>query len=265
MYPHYTSLAFDSVMRKGPDCDFYARPYLWMLENASGDTRFVAFSFPIIVHYAFGSREPVLVFRKAFERAWQLSNLRNLIRQLPGNINFAWLVAWNDIITEAVLPTLRETHMPNYTSGFDVIQRGKLSEHPIFNKYLTETKPTRGDLKLRYFNLKEPKNDDERLTNALVNMPFQDVSSGLLPPTNPFYQLSVVFGLPGQPLYRLLLGQYLTPPRVKFQNFTYNKYRVLTINGMPKVERYETDMDNLIVRVQHFRNIAKKPKSNNRG
>jgi hypothetical protein len=87
-------------------------------------------------------------------------------------------------------------------------------------------------------------------------MPFQDVVSMLLPPSNPFPQQSMVFGLPGQPSYRLLLGQYLAPPRVKFRNFSHNTRRppLLRINGVrPEVETYETDTDNFVARIQHFR------------
>jgi len=78
----------------------------------------------------------------------------------------------------------------------------------------------------------------------------------LLPPSNPFPQQSMVFGLPGQPSYRLLLGQYLAPPRVKFKNFSHNTRRppLLRINGVrPEVETYETDTDNFVARIQHFR------------
>lgn len=258
---NYTSLAYDTVMKKGPDCERYARPYRWMLEKS--DTRFAAFVFPILVHNAFGTREPVLTFCKAFERALQSSKLQTLIRQQSGDINYAWLNIWNEVIKEAITPT--------YTSGFDVIQRGKLREHPIFNEYLAEVQSARGYLKSMYTNqehLKEMvseelkqqnrklKNYDEQFLKASVSAPFQDISLNWTPPANSFYQMSVVFGLPGQPMYRFILGRFLTPPRVKFENFTYNKRRSPLLRfsdgGSPEVETYSPYVDNMIARIQRF-------------
>jgi hypothetical protein len=262
--PYYTSLAYDTVMAKGPDCERYARPYRWMLEKS--DTRFAAFVFPILVHNAFGTREPVLTFCNAFERALQSSKLQDLIRQQPKDINYAWLNIWNEVIKEAILPS--------YTSGLDVIQRGRLREHPIFSEYITEIKSARGFLKILYFNQERLKeivsetskqqdrtldNYDEQFLRDLVSVPFQDISLMWVPPVNSFYQLSVVFGLPGQPLYRFLLGQFLTPPRIKFENFTYNKPRSPLLrfsdNVRQQVPTYETYVDNMTARVKRFREV----------
>jgi len=233
-----------------------------MLERS--DTKFAAFVFPIIVHNAFGTREPVLTFRNAFERARKSSKLQDLIRQQPDQINYSWLNIWNDVIKEAILPS--------YTSGFDVIQRGALREHPIFNEYLAEVQSARGYLKSLYTNqgqLREMVSDEllqknirlnnyeEQFLISSVSTPFQDISLRWIPPTNSFYQLSVVFGLPGQPMYRFLLGRFLTPPRVKFENFTYNKRRspLSRFNDgiRPEIQTYETYVDNMITRVKRFR------------
>ncbi|MFZ0327596.1 MAG: hypothetical protein WAL66_09870 [Nitrososphaeraceae archaeon] len=59
-------------------------------------------------------------------------------------------------------------------------------------------------------------------------------------------------------MYRLLLGRFLAPPRIKFKNFTFHNPGVLLTNDISKVVGYETDMDNLVIRVQHFRNASRK-------
>jgi hypothetical protein len=66
-----------------------------------------------------------------------------------------------------------------------------------------------------------------------------------------------MYCLPGEPVYRFLLGRFLEPPRVVFENFTYNKRRSplirFTDRVRPEVETYSPYIDNMIARVQRFR------------
>ena len=77
---------------------------------------------------------------------------------------------------------------------------------------------------------------------AVLDMAFRD-----------FY---VVFGLPGQPYYRHLLGTYMAPPAVKFSNVTIYARRpgILRMQGSkPDEETYEKIFLELQKRIQRFR------------
>jgi hypothetical protein len=257
--PYYTQIAYDTVMQGGKNPELYAAPYVWLLQKASGDSKFVNFVFPIITHYAFGSPDPVGVFYNAFKRANQSSKLRELIKQQTGNINLAWLMIWKDVTEKAILPVLSEMSMPDYTSGFDVIQRGTLKDHPIFSEYHANIQPLRGHLKLMRKGmsaLMEQGVDELKIEKyMLCEMPFHDAW--------------IIFGLPGQPEYRELLGQHLPPPRIRFENFIFNAARpaLLRLQEISKVfsneatdnnttkkgRTYESTSNDLEARIRHFR------------
>jgi hypothetical protein len=259
LVPNYTSAAYDAVMQGGKNPDLYAAPYRWLLQKTSGDTRFLNFVFPIIAHHAFGSPDPPGVFYNAFEQAIQSAELHELIKQQTGNINLAWLIIWEDVIEKAILPVLREMSMPPYTSGLDVVQRGTLKDHPIFSEYLENIRPLRSHLKLMrkaISALVEQGTDEYKFEkNVLCDMPFHD-----------FW---IVFALPGQPEYREVLGRHLPPPRVRFENFIFNAARPVSLrlqeiskvfsnegvdnNTTPKDRTYESTLNDLEVRIKHFR------------
>jgi hypothetical protein len=254
----YTSKAYDAVMQGGKNPDIYAAPYRWLLQKTSGDSRFVNYVFPIIAHHAFGSPDPTGVFSRAFERAIQSAELRELINQQTGNINLSWLMIWEDVIEKAILSVLRETGMPNYTSGFDVIQRGTLRDHPIFSEYPGAIPPLRGNLKLMrkaLFALVPQGIDEYKFEKyVLCDMTFHD----------PW----ILFGLPGQPEYRVL-GRHLPPPAIHFKNFTFSAtrpilprlqeiYKASSKEGVdkdtkPKDWIYESMVNELEIKIKHFR------------
>jgi hypothetical protein len=261
----YSWLAFDTVMQQGVDRALYAAPYRWMLERASGRrwlrtkaesetsleeqataaSSFVALVFPIITHAAFGSPSPVTVFCEAFERALNSDQFQSGFEEhVTGNINFDWLNNWSFILGEAVKPVLQEKHMPNFTSGFDVIDRGPLGSHPIFSEYLANVSPLRGHLNLERSRIDEsPSASPEEW--AVADMPLRD----------PW----VLFGLPGQPNYRLLLGRHLPPPAVQFENFTIYARRPvqLRLQDFGSDETFENRMIELQDRVRRFRAAEK--------
>jgi hypothetical protein len=251
-------------MQGGKNPDSYAAPYRWLLHKTSGNSKFVNFVFPIIVHYAFGSPDPVELFYNAFERAIQSAELRELIRQQSRNINLAWLMLWEDVIEKAILPTLREMSMPAYTSGFDVISRGTLKDHPIFSEYLANMQQLgvhlRSMRKVMLAQIREAipdKAKDEFLFERLLfDLPFHD--------SDPW----IVFALPGQPEYRAMLGQNLPPPQVRFENFTFHAARPISLrlreisalfterassNTEPKDRTYESTLNDLEIRIKRFR------------
>ncbi len=209
--PSYTSRIFDRVMQVGPDSALYAAPYRWALERADGDSHFVAVTFPILTHHAFGAKRPVKVFLEAFELALEVHRRRELLHRtsiLTANINLSWLNNWSSIVGQALQPTLAKLGEPSFTSGFDVIARGALRSHPVYPHYLKRTQLLTGRLRLLEIGL----------PRILENVPpfrhAEYVALVDLARRSPW----VIFALPGQPDYRSILGASLTPPRVIFGN-----------------------------------------------
>jgi len=144
----YTHEAYDYLMRGGPASGSYEKPYRWLLDQTQGHSAFVAITFPILVHSAFGSPDPVKVFCETFDRAWNSSVLRPAIDSRFGYINLDWLNQWSAIIGEAHIPVIRKHHLPDFTSGLDVIARGPLASHPIYREYVDQFKVLHGHLSL---------------------------------------------------------------------------------------------------------------------
>ena len=244
----YSSRAFDTVMTNGPDCALYAAPYRWMLEKASENrspedaTYFVALTFPILAHAAFGTPDPVGLFCNAFQRILQTDYIRAGIEEHASrNINFDWLNSWAFIVGEAVEPIARNLGMPSYTSGFDVINRGFLRSHPLFSEYPANVLSIRGRLKM-HFNTISRHQSSTAEDKAVADMALRD-----------FY---VVFGLPGQPNYRYLLGTYMAPPAIMFSNVTIYARRpaILRVQGYkPGEETYEKVFLEIQKRIRRFR------------
>lgn len=244
----YTHEAYDYLMRGGPGSSFYEQPYRWLLDQTQGHSAFVAITFPILVHSAFGSPNPVAVFCEAFDRAWNSSLLRGAIDSRSGNINLDWLNQWSAIIGEAHIPVIRKHHLPDFTSGLDVIERGSLGSHPIYKEYVDQVEVLRGHLilyKQQFAAGPVPSDVTELYNYAITDMPTRD----------PW----VVFGLPGQPDYRYLLGQAFSPARVQFENYILDGRRpvarrlreMATEKGGD--ETYSSVLDDLTPLVERFR------------
>jgi hypothetical protein len=197
----YTSLAFDTVMREGRDCESYAEPYRWMLERAGGNSAFVAVVFPALCHNAFGSPRPVRAFVEAFDRAWNDDWLRGEMGERKGSVNVEWFYYWGVLAEKVFRPVADELGLPNYTSGFDVIGRGALVDHPVYREYPALL----GELMAQVMALLMQDVDKEDPFLGL-EMKMASLGSG------------AVLGLPGQPSYRFLLGRYMRPPEVVFEN-----------------------------------------------
>ena len=244
----YTDEAFDYLMKGGRGSSLYEQPYRWLLDQTHGHSAFVAITFPILVHSAFGSPNPVAVFCEAFDRAWNSRFLREAINQRSGDINLDWLNQWSAVIGEAHTPVIQKHHLPVFTSGLDVIERGSLGSHPIYKEYVDQVKVLRGHLNLykqQFAARPVPSDITELYTYATVDMPIRD----------PW----VVFGLPGQPDYRYILGHAFRPARVQFDNYVLDSHRpaerqlreMLAGEGGDKT--YSSVLDDLTPLVERFR------------
>lgn len=204
--PAYTGDAFDTVMQVGEDCALYGRPYRWLLETVDGHSALAAILFPVVAHAAFGSPDPVALFRRAVERALGSDEIRAGIDGRSGSINLDWLNSWTAVHGEAVRPAIADLGLPSFTSGLDVISRGPLSTHPVLSEY-----PERASIR-GWIRLTDP--------GEVPGDPYGDIQAYALtdaPERDPM----VVFGLPGQPYYRAGLGRLVPPPRIRFRNYTW--------------------------------------------
>ncbi len=243
----YTDEAYDYLMRGGPGSSLYEQPYRWLLDQTR-HSAFVAITFPILVHSAFGSPNPVAVFCEAFDRAWNSSLLRGAIDGRSGDINLDWLNEWSAVIGEAHIPVIQKHHLPEFTSGLDVIERGSLGSHPIFREYVDQFRVLRGHLtfmKQQFAAGPVPSDVTELCTYAIADMPIRD----------PW----VVFGLPGQPDYRYLLGRYFSPARVQFDNYVLDGRHPIVrqiqemATGEGGDETYSSALNDLTPLVERFR------------
>lgn len=260
----YSWVAFDTVMQEGPDCHVYAAPYRWMLSRVREHWRdkgmpygmhvellealsscFVNLLFPILAHAAFGSPDPVTVICKALDRALHSDEFQlGFLGHRSGNINFDWLNNWSFVLGEAISPIIQENRLPTYTSGFDVIHRGILHTHPVFSEYLEKSQSILGHLKM------------EKQARASTGSPSEEQWAEVdMPSRDPW----IVFGLPGQPYYRAMLGRGVPPPAIRFENFIIYAHRPmrLCLQHPESDDTYEQVMIDLQSRVRRFRAAEK--------
>ena len=114
----YTNLAYDYLILHGKDCEHYANPYRWALNEAFRNSRFVQCVFPTIIYYSFASPDPVSFFADAFKLAINNKQLNTLIRGLPPSVNLSWLIIWQDVYRNVIFPMLFKSGRRKFTSGF---------------------------------------------------------------------------------------------------------------------------------------------------
>ncbi len=224
----YTSEAFDLFMQEGKDAELYAAPYRWMLEQCDGNSAFANIAFPILVFHAFGSPDPVSLLAKSLKRALKSEIIRQGVKARSRNINLDWLNNWAVIIGEAIEPARRDLNMPSFTGGWDVIARGRLGTHPIYGPYLMHIRGLFGLASLGKAKAEQPKDGSWQAVYAyaVADLPTRDPV--------------VIFALPGQPEYRLTLGEYVPPPRVRFDGFTLHAERSLAASAVAKLAAITT-------------------------
>jgi hypothetical protein len=245
----YVDRDFDLVMQSGSDCMLYAAPYRWALDRAGGDSYLTALVFPIACHAAFASRNPIDVFVGTFTTAIAVGEVRDaMLSRRISNINLAWAIAWTMLMLHAVEPALRELELSGIESGIDAIARGDvLADHPVFGEYPERAQilHLRLGVESRWGMAKSPLQDETLLT-ALRKMATMDPR--------------IVFGLPGEPMYRSYLGKAVPPPRVEFMNFACLAPMMLEdlplLGGAPGETRQQRTAT-LRDRVQRFRNAER--------
>lgn len=200
----YTHKAFDFVMQHGPDCRHYAEPYRWLLERVHGASAFAAILFPLCAHAAMGTPDPVRVFCAAVDAAFEHRMIRGLMNHRSGSIHSDWMMFWPPLARVVFGPASKSAGVGAFTSGFDVIVRGGLKDHPVYREYLDKAM-LRG-----FFQLHEP---TPTSPHPLAVQHASDLKQAAL--ENP----SIVFALPGEPIYRRALGEMVPPPLVQFANF----------------------------------------------
>ena len=217
----YTSDAFDLFMQQGNDAELYAAPYRWMLETCSGHSAFANIAFPILVFHAFGSPDPVRLLQESLARALKSTIVWKGVDGRSRNVNLDWLNNWGAFIGEAVEPARRDLNMPSFTAGWDVLSRGSLGKHPIYGPYLRRIRAL-----FKLASLRHGAPPKERSLEAVYAYAVSD-----LPTRDPV----VIFAFPGQPEYRLALGTYVPPPRVRFDGLTLHAERTPGASVVAKI------------------------------
>lgn len=250
----YSWIEYDTVMQKGEDSHLYARPYRWLLDRASGNSYLISLLFPVITHASFGSPDPVGVFTGCFERATQEDITNEIMEHRSGNINFDWINSWTFAWDKIVLPTIEEKNLPLYTSGFDVLQRGTLGTHPIYSEYLEKAQVLWKFVKLA--NMLDVQDEAQLSEISMEHIEEHAITQAAA--QDPW----IIFALPGQPHYRHLLGHYLSPPIVRFKNFTYSTNRGASMWGSDdqpngSEDLFELRSSELNIRIRKFRAAEK--------
>lgn len=195
----YTENAFDWLMQHGPDQSIYVRPYRWLLEFLEGNSKAAVACFPIVVHAAFATADPVKFFCSTVEAVSGSPNFRDCIAwQVPEYrvVNRLWFHVWKSVVTQ-VLECSKDLELP-IAWGIDQLERHM---HPAYEVY-----------QWRF----------ERLVNVLGNTRAVEPRFAMQREVGfATVEHYGVFALPGIPLMRQILGNYLPPPRIRFANFDW--------------------------------------------
>ncbi|TCL74053.1 hypothetical protein [Rhizobium sp. BK251] len=259
----YGGIAFDQVVMSEPGSEYYGAVYRWMFEITKGDSRFIVLVFPILAFAAFQTPDPVRIFCIAFERAWNSDFIRSEVQKnRAGLVNIDWCVHWGGPLRQAVDDAKREVRDTRFSSGFDVIHRGLLADHPVYADYLSRSHVLDGRIKLLpAFEDWPPARMQQVFRSMTLGLPVAPgEGDGLLEPLmiyNAKADHRIVFGLPGQPTFRWLLGKVLPPPRVRFSDAVRDAdYSTLTklqyLNEGRSPGDYGAMMDNWEARAAAF-------------
>jgi hypothetical protein len=122
-----------------------------------------------------------------------------------GSIHTDWMMFWPPLTKGVFGPAAMTAGVMGFTSGFDVIARGGLKDHPVYREYFDKATLLRG-----FFQLHEPTPSSP---HPLAVQHASDLRQAAL--ENP----RILFALPGEPIYRRALGQTAPPPLARFSNF----------------------------------------------
>jgi len=250
---YYNFQAFDIVMTKGNDCQLYARPYRWLLDQCEGNSLLACILFPLITNAAFSTRNPARFFHDSIQFAFQSKNIHESIKEYSGQaVNLSWLTCWDTVMTEAVAPFLNQddkTLMPFQSAGCQAIEESSLNCHPVFKQYVIKSAVS--NFKLYFQNFFD--NSGEQSPIFIEYSKWINYTAKKMP-------IASVFGLPGQPFYRSALGTLVPPPRIEFSNYAWNAPQIVLVDTSGKNnhlaqddETFEQQYDELKPRIQRFR------------
>jgi hypothetical protein len=267
----YSGEEYDLVMQAGKHSQLYAAPYRWLLqmqrdsfrENGipvAGASFFTALIFPYITYAAFCSQDPVLAFSLCSSHATNPNIVRQIAEIRTGSaannpINLDWFIFFDLIRNEVIDPVVKYLTQNNVhistdlrESGFSVIYNGSLRFHPSYGEY-----PDKVNERVWLSPPFPQASDIEKLVmNICANFREKE----------PF----IMFNLPGQPAYRLLLGRLVPPPALQFNNGVWYAERsekyllheaVGSGGGRNETTTFETIHVDLEKRVNRFRAAQK--------
>lgn len=249
----YIDRAYDIVMTKGPNCQLSAKPYRWLLDKCSDNSLLANVLFPLITNASFSTLKPSVFFQGAIELAIKSREINDIVLEYSGQaINLIWLKCWDTVMAKAVVPFSEEaddTLIPFQEAGYQAIEEGPLSSHPIISHYIMKANGSNFKLWFSYFS-----------ENPLEQTPdFYDYTEWINDVAKKIPVFGV-FGMPGQPFYRSTLGTLVPPPRVEFNNFVWNSPKIIEIDvsGLDQhraqnKETFAEDYEELIPRIKRFR------------
>ncbi|MCI0627619.1 MAG: hypothetical protein L0387_39215 [Acidobacteria bacterium] len=195
----YTQFGFDWLMEHGPDHLAYVRPYRWLLERLKGNSKAAVASFPIVVCAAFATGQPVRFFCRAIDHVEHSANFKDFIAlQIPeySAVNRLWFDVWKSVFN-AIQETCLEL---NLRLGWGINQ-DHLHTLEVYQQY-----------PLRFEHLQTVLQQIPQVEPQLA--PIRDLDFAKVTQVG-------VLALPGLPLLRRILGNYLPPPRIRFANFDW--------------------------------------------
>jgi hypothetical protein len=168
-----------------------------------------------------------------------------------GNINMDWLSSWEYLHTSVISPVLMEARLPMFTSGFDVIARSRLlTDHLVFRQYLERSRILRAHIAYEHQHVASLPDNPLLSREEIAALWAAAVHTPL-----------ISFALPGQPVYRAVLGRSVPPPLVEFANFSARAPRMpgdmAAIMRGETVEDPVTTVGRLQERVRRFRHAER--------
>jgi hypothetical protein len=226
----YSSTEFDAIMLRGADCEVYAKPYRWMLEQAKAAPAVkdlggkieesaswaVGLLLPIAGFLALNSETPVPAFRIAFERGLGPDAVGILARRRDPRhaIQLDWLDFF-DVLSDGLFKTLNARGHYVWISkwvGFGALENPAFVEHPVYRHLRSRMEAL--DEAIQHQRIRHvfnpPQDDPDDIDQALLFRELRVTLSDHWP----------VFAFPAKPNFRLLLGAMFSPPVVRFDDVT---------------------------------------------
>ncbi len=238
---HYTSNAFDYVMSNGSHSKLYSQVYLWMLNEFNYDSRFVNSVFPSLAHCSFGTPSPIEALLKLVSEIKKVKGRSFIASLLTANIHANWFRIWQEVVP-ILNRILIDNGFPSYTSGIEVMERGVLKRHKLYEEYISRTNDLRKNIVAFAHTENRQMSEEERLERVVLKT-----------------DISALFCHPGHPTYRLFLGAYLQPPVLNFSDSKIIAAKGRDAFGLLREDDslLEAYLNQLSIRTKQFSNVLK--------